>query len=73
MLTYVAVIIPAIVLGLFTRLGAFVNLIVQVTALLVVHIPQGFFIASEKVALTLATSKSGSGYAGIINLGVQVG
>lgn len=29
--------------------------------------------AGEKVALTLVTSPSGSGYAGIINLGVQVG
>ena len=29
--------------------------------------------AAEKVTLTLATTPSGSGYAGIINLGVQVG
>jgi hypothetical protein len=29
--------------------------------------------AGEKVALTLVTSPSGSGYAGIINVGVQVG
>ena len=29
--------------------------------------------AAEKAALTLATSTTGEGYAGIINLGVQVG
>ena len=37
----------AILLGFFTRFFAFVNLIVQLVGMLLVHLPNGFFLASQ--------------------------
>lgn len=34
----------ALILGFFTRLGAFANFVMQLVAMLVVHLPNGFFL-----------------------------
>lgn len=49
----------ALILGLFTRVFALINLISQLTALLVVHLPQGFFISPERTGIEFTLVNSG--------------
>ena len=49
----------AIILGLFTRLGAFVNLISQLVAMLLVHLPNGFFLG-ERPGIEFTLVNAGS-------------
>jgi putative oxidoreductase len=48
-----------LILGLFTRFWAFANLVVQVVALLFVHLPQGFFIGPERTGIEFTLVNSG--------------
>src|SRR5690606_1993229 len=49
----------ALILGFFTRVGAFVNLVSQVVAMLVVHAPQGFFVTPERIGMEFTFVNTG--------------